>query len=168
MVVTVMNAHADDESGLDVGVPRGAAPRGRPLYRRGAHWFARTGFGLMLVFYLAGVVAVVSTFTVHPLGWRDAAGFFMMVVLPLMLGAMLRTWAVYGSVHGLEIVRWGRRRTVPWSKVGKPEYAWWSLNYAARVARLSLRDEKVRTILFFASDRNLADLEAMRALYGGW
>jgi hypothetical protein len=79
----------------------------------------------------------------------------------------LRAWALYGSVHGLEIVRWGRRRTVPWANVGAAEYAWWSLNYAARMARLTLHEEKERTILFFANDHVLTELEEMRALYAG-
>jgi hypothetical protein len=176
MVVIVMNAHADDKSTL-ASRGSGAAPtRGRPLYRRGAHWFARTGFGLMLLLYLVGVVAVVSTFTAHPLGWRDVVGFFLMIVFPLIVGTNLRTWAVYGSVHGLEIVRWGRRRVVPWARVGTAEYAWWSLNHASRLARLTLHDElptalsarsKDETIFFFANDRLLAELEAMRVLYAG-
>lgn len=124
-------------------------------------------FGSMLLLYLVGVVAVVSTFTAHPLGGRDVVGLFLMIVFPWIVGTNLRTWAVYGSVHGLEIVRWGRRRLVPWAKVGTAEYAWWSLNYAARLVRLTLHEETDQTILFFANDRILADLEAMRALYAG-
>jgi len=50
--------------------------------------------------------------------------------------------------------------------VGTAEYAWWSVNYIGRIARLSLHDEKKRTILFFANDRILAELEEMRASYG--
>lgn len=139
-------------------------PLGRPLYVRGAHWLARTGFGMMLVLYLVGVAAVVSTFTEQRLGWRDAAGLLMMVVVPLLIVTNLRPYAVYGSGFGLEIVRWGKRRIIPWSKVGTARYAWWSLNYAGRLARLELHEERDRSILFFANDGVLAELERMRAL----
>lgn len=164
-MVIVMNEHIDGNAGNEGGASGGAPLPGRPLYKPGAHWLARMSFGSMLFFYLVGLVAVASTFTPHPLGWRDAAGFFMMIVFPLLVGTNLRTWAIYGSVQGLEIVRWGRRRTVPWSQVGAAGYAWWSLNYAARVARLTVHEEKDRTILFFANDRVLAEIERMRALY---
>ncbi|HMI87704.1 MAG TPA: hypothetical protein VK550_26640 [Polyangiaceae bacterium] len=162
-----MNASTSGESSKNAGAEEQAPPYGRPLYMRGAHWFARAAFGAMLLCYLVGVVAVVSTFTMHPLDWRDAVGFLMMVAFPLLVGVGLRTWAIYGSVQGLEIVRWGTRRTVPWASVGAAEYAWWSQNRAARFARLTLCEERERTILFFANDRNLAELHAMRALYAG-
>ena len=166
-MVIAMNAHVNEESGSEMHPSAGPMPRGRPLYQQGAHWFARIGFGSMLVFYLVGIVAVVSNFTVHPLGWRDAVGFCSMIVFPWVVGTNLRTSAIYGSAHGLEIVRWGRRRTVPWSGAGTAEYVWWSLNYAARIARITLHEGKDRTVLFFANDRILAEIEAMRVLYGG-
>jgi hypothetical protein len=139
----------------------------RALYLRGAHWFARTGYGLMLLFYLVGVAGLLSTFAPHPLGWRDALGAVLLIVFPLIVGTNLRTWAIYGSMDGLEIVRWGARRTIPWSRVGPAEYTWWSLNYTARVARLTLYEERKRTVVFFANDRILAEIQGMRALYAG-
>jgi len=159
-----MREPIDGKSGNEA--PPGAAqPPGRPLYARGAHWLARTGFTLMLLLYVVGVVGVATTFTAHPLSWRDVAGLFMIVAFPLVVAPNLRTWAIYGSVQGLEIVRWGTRRMIPWSSVGAAEYAWWSLNYAARVARLTINDEGNRSILFFADDRVLGELDAMRALH---
>ena len=166
-MVSVMAEHSNRTS-FDGADPSGQAlPPGRPLYVRRAHWVARIAFSLMLILYLVAAVGVVSTFTARPLGGREAVGFFLLLVFPVMVGTNLRTWAIYGSVHGLEVVRWGARRTVPWSKVGAAEYAWWSLNYAARVARLTLHEENDRTILFFANDRILAEMETMRALYRG-
>jgi hypothetical protein len=164
-MVTSMTPPAHRNFSSEIGSPLDAASGRRPLYLRGAHWFARAGYGLMLLMYLAGVVSLVATFTPHPLDWRDAVGALMIIIFPLIVGTSLRTYAIYGSWQGLETVRWGRRRTVPWSKVGSPEYAWWSLNYAARVARLDVHEEKQRTILFFANDRILKELEAMRGLY---
>jgi hypothetical protein len=163
MVVIVMKEHASERSGND---PSALQP-GRALYAQGVHWMARTGHGFMLLLYLVGVVGVVSTFSVHPLGWADAAGFFMLIAVPLVIASNLRTCAVFGAAEGLEIVRWGKRRTVPWSKVGTAEYAWWSVNSASRIARLTVLEERERTILFFANDRILAELERMRAAYAG-
>jgi hypothetical protein len=165
MVVIAMNQHTATKPG-----DRPAAlpdKDRRPLYTRGAHWLARVAYGFMMLLYFAGVVGVLSTLTHGPLGVREAAGFLVALVFPLIVATGLRTSAIYGSVHGLEIVRWGRRRTVPWSSVGGAEYAWWSLNHAARLARLTLHEETERTILFFANDRVLADLEGMRASAAG-
>jgi hypothetical protein len=165
MVVIVMNARIFEKSENEASALGGDPRPGRALFLPGAHWLARTGYGFMLLFYLVALVAVVSTFTAHPLDWRDAVGALLMILVPLVIATNLRTSAVYGSAHGLEIVRWGVRRMVPWSKVGTAEYAWWSLNHSARVARLILHEEKPRTILFFANDRVLAELEGMRDVY---
>jgi hypothetical protein len=160
-----MNEHLHEKSGHRANPSSRSDAPARPLYVRGAHALARTGFTMMLLFYLAGVVGVASTFTAHPLGWRDAVGFLVLILFPLLVATNLRTWAVYGSVDGIEVVRWGTHRIVPWSQVGAPEYAWWSLNYAARVARLTIDEERSRNILFFANDRLLEEIERMRALY---
>jgi hypothetical protein len=164
-MVIDMHLPADPNVAGDGGAPLSTELVPRALYLRGAHWFARTGYGLMLLFYLVGVASLVSTFTPHPLGWPDALGALLMIVFPVIVATNLRTWAIYGSVHGLEIVRWGSRRKIPWSRVGSAEYAWWSLNYVARVARLTVHEESKRTVLFFANDRILAEMRAMRALY---
>jgi hypothetical protein len=137
----------------------------RPLYLRWAHWFARTGYGLMLLLYLGGVVSLAIGGLEEPVRWHHALGVLMLLWFPFMIALHLRTWTLYGSMQGVEIARWGTRRLVPWSRVGKAEYAWWSLNYAARLARLTLYEERSRTILFFANDRILAEIETMRSLY---
>ena len=164
-MVTSMNQSTDGSFSGKAGAPLDTEWGRRPLYARGVHWVSRIAHGLMLLFYLFGIVTLVSTFTPHPLDWRDAAGVVLLILVPLVLLTNLRAWTIHGSMQGLEIARWGVRRTIPWSRVGTAEYAWWSLNYAGRVARLTLHEERDRSVLFFANDRVLADIERMRWLY---
>jgi hypothetical protein len=165
-MVISMNQPTEQEVSGKSGAPLDAEWGRRPLYARSVHRVSRIAHGLMLLFYLFGVVTLVITFTPHPIDWRDTAGVFLVILVPWVLVTNLRAWTIYGSIQGLEIARWGVRRTIQWSKVGEAEYAWWSLNYASRMARLTLHDEETdRTILFFANDRLVAELHRMRELY---
>jgi hypothetical protein len=166
-MVIAMNQPTEQNVSGKAGAPLDTDWGRRPLYARGVHRMSRIAHGLMLLFYLFGVVTLVSTFTPHPVDWRDALGVLLVVLVPLVLMTNLRTWTIYGTMRGIEIARWGMRRTIPWSRVGRAEYAWWSLNYASRVARLTLHEEKGRSVLFFANDRILAEIERMRGLYAG-
>jgi hypothetical protein len=167
MVVITMNENAKEPTPSEGDRQPDPHLAPRRLYVRHAHLFARASYGLLLLLYLVGLVGVVCTVTQHSFDGREMAGAFLLLLFPLVVGTVLRTRAIYGSTAGLEVERWGSRRTVAWRQVGTPEYAWWSLNWVARVARVRVREEKERTILFFANERTLAELERMRAVYSG-
>jgi hypothetical protein len=164
-MVISMNQPTEQNVSGKAGAPLDTEWGRRPLYARGVHWVSRIAHGLMLLFYLIGVVTLIVTFTPHPIDWRDALGVLLLILVPWVLVTNLRAWTIHGSMRGLEIARWGMRRTIPWSRVGHVEYAWWSLNYASRMARLILEEERGRSVLFFANDRVLAEMERMRELY---
>jgi len=164
-MVTSMNQSTEGSFSSKPGAPLDTEWGRRPLYARGVHWVSRIAHGVMLLFYLCGAVTLAITFTPHPLDWRDAVGVLLLILVPLVLLTNLRAWTIYGSMQGLEIARWGVRRTIPWSRVGKAEYTGWSLNYASRMARLTLHEERDRSLLFFANDHVLAEIERMRGLY---
>lgn len=152
----------------DRGADPNAAARSReeprqPLYGRVNHWLTRVTTVLATALYAVMVVSIVaSLFTADSMGWAFIVWLVMAFGFPFILAPYLRMYALYGSARGLEIARWGTRRTVPWSKVGDVEFAWWSLALPARVTRLTLHEDDERTILFFANDRIISDLERMR------
>jgi hypothetical protein len=164
-MVTSMHQPTQQNVSGGAGAPLDTQWGRRPLYARGVHRVSRIAHGLMLIFYLIGAVTLVITFTPHPVDWRDAVAVLLSILVPWVLVTNLRAWTIHGSLGGLEIARWGKRRTIPWSSVGHAEYVWWSLNYASRMARLILHEEKERSVLFFANDRVLAEMERMRELY---
>jgi hypothetical protein len=137
----------------------------RRLYAPIVHWIARIAYSTMGVFFAAAVVGIAKSFAEERLYWGAAPGIPVLIFCTLLLVTTLRTSALYGSPEGIEIARWGKRRVIPWWKVGTAEYAWWSTNRVSRIAKLTIHEQEEKTVIFFANDRVLADLEAMRALY---
>jgi len=140
----------------------------RRLYAPVRHWVARVGYGTMGIGFVAFIAGMVMSRAHEELpGGAIVVGIAVVLLAGLILVTNLRTSALYGSPEGLEMARWGKRRVFAWSSVGTAEYAWWSTNYASRIATVTIRENtgRERNVLFFASDRVLEDFETMRSLY---
>jgi hypothetical protein len=162
--VIAMTEHATGGAGASTAPPDPNLRR--PLYARGFHLLTRVGHAFMGLIYVVAVVALVVTLASHRPGLPDLVWVLMLVLFPVVTVPYLRASALYGTPEGIEIVRFGKLRTVPWQNVGEAEFLGWSLTYPARVAELTIYGEDERPVRFFATERNLAELGAMRARHG--
>jgi hypothetical protein len=88
---------------------------------------------------------------------------------PLFLGFLVlrfvfRQQPIWGSMEGLRVGEGRRSRRIPWSKVGPPEWAWYSFQApgSLRVASIEVEGEP-RRIFFYADDDSFERLSSWRA-----
>ena len=154
----------DDLRGVPAELPRHDVTR-RRLYAANFHRMMRIACVSMGLSMLVLVGRRATSIIENGIPWADVAGAIPVVLLlTLVLVPHLRTRALYGSPEGLEILQRGRRRLVPWSTVGTPKFAWWSFGLW-RVAKVTVGEDQIETISFFADGGILEDFERMRALY---
>jgi hypothetical protein len=137
----------------------------RPLYARVTHWLNRVANTAMLAMPCIALTVATATSSPHELGLHGIVCLLFLLLVAAFVSPYLRTSALYGSPDGLEIARWGKRRIVPWSKVGRVELAPKYLGHFVRMAHLTVYEEEERTISFFATEALVDELETARAAY---
>ena len=137
--------------------------RRRPLYARVTHWLNRIANTAMLAMPCSALAFETATSPPEKRGLHAIVCLLFLLLLSAFVSPYLRTSALYGSAAGLEIVRWGKRRIVPWSKVGRVELAPKYLGHLVRMAHLTVYEEEERTVSFFATEALVDELEKARA-----
>jgi membrane protein YdbS with pleckstrin-like domain len=140
-------------------------PCRRPLYARVTHWLNRIANTAMLAMPCIALVLATGTSPPQERGLNAIVCLLFLLLVSAFVSPYLRTSALYGSPAGLEIARWGKRRIVPWSKVGRVELAPTYLGHFVRMAHLTVYEAEERTVSFFATEALVAELEKARAAY---
>jgi len=129
----------------------------------------RWAWGSFLALLLIGmteVAARVISKAVAAADWRVLSGLWALApVLVVWLGLarfVFRQQPIWGSADGLEVGSGRRSRLIPWSKVGPPEWAWFSFDVpgSLRIAYVEIRDEG--RIFIYANDDSLQKLSLLR------
>jgi hypothetical protein len=137
----------------------------RPLYARVTHRLNRIANTAMLAMPCIALVLDTATSPPQERGLRGIVCLLFLLLVSAFVSPYLRTSALYGSPEGLEILRWGKRRIVPWSKVGRVELAPKYLGHFVRMAHLTVYEKEERTISFFATEALVDELENAHAAY---
>jgi hypothetical protein len=136
-------------------------PRGKPLFAEFLQPMHQMAHGMLLFLGGASVLVSIVMAPSRPLV-LTLARLPMIAFFAFIFWLFRSTHKVYGSPEGLEVVQWGRSRSIPWSLVGECQTLPWFLSFPTRIVRLKLNETPPRTITFYASKNNLEDFEAMR------
>jgi hypothetical protein len=142
----------------------------QPLFSVATHRAMRGAWGLLLTLGLVGMLEVAVAVIRHTLAAADARPLSGLWVLALMLVGWLavarfffRQQPMWGTIEGLEVGSGRRVRHIPWSKVGSPEWAWYSFDApgSLRIAYVEIADAGKR-IYFWADAESVERLAVLR------
>jgi hypothetical protein len=140
------------------------------VYSTATHRAMRWAWGSFLALLLIGLIEVaarVISKAVAAADWRALSGLWALApVLVVWLGLarfFFRQQPIWGSADGLEVGSGRRSRLIPWSKVGPPEWAWFSFDVpgSLRIAYVQITDEG--RIFLYADDDSLEKLSLLRS-----
>src|SRR5712691_8192517 len=110
------------------------SPR-QSLYSAATHRAMGWAWGALLALFLIGLIEVAASVAGRAMAAADWGALSGLWVFAPMLAVWLalarfffRQQPIWGSVDGLEVGRGRRSRRIPWSKVGPPEWTWFSFD----------------------------------------
>jgi len=142
-----------------------------PLFSAPVHRAMKWLWGIFLAFFLVALIDVALT-VVFRQGRAPNLGSLsaLWVVTPLLavwfgiFHFFFRQKTVWGSAVELEVGRGKGARHVPWSRVSRPEWTWYSFRApgALRVAFIEIQGEGGGRVYFYADESSMTKLCRMR------